>query len=253
MRPAVRDYALLSGFALLVMTVVLQQEGLGLFGLLPLVIGGLGLLVSSSFTPPLVLLLVTLSLTMRERILGLPFGLYRHPPSLLSELGLALSLLVYLPAAFRLRTLTHHAVPPRQRRRRAAGRAAGRWALRGTPSERTAREAGPELMTLVLTAAVATVLGYILWGVVSLEERPEWVRFPRPVWRAMLLAWAAAVALVVAGGLLGYLKALFAGRDASLLHLQDQLWSATRREQRRNWRWLTWARLRRERKKEGGR
>lgn len=252
MRPAVRDYTLLSAFALLVLTVVLQQQELGLLSLLPLVIGALGLVISSSFTPPLVLLLVTVGLTLRSRIFGTPW-FYRPPPSLLSELGMALSLLLYFAASFRLRTLTRHAVPPRQRRRQAASRAAGRWALRGTPAERSAREAGPEVLRLALTAAVAAVLGYIAWGVVALEERPYWVPFARPVWRAMLLMWAAAVALVVAGGLLGYLRALFAGRDASLLYLQDQLWTATRGEQRRVWRWMAWARLRRERKREGGR
>lgn len=247
MRPSVRDYGLVSVFALLVLMVVLQQEELGLLSLLPFLIGLLGLLTNWSASPPLVLLLVTLGLALRNRIPGIPRR-YDQPPSLLTELGLALSLLVYLVAAFRLRTLTRHAVPPRQRRKRAAPRAAGRWALRGTPTGRSAHEVGAEIMVLLLTAAVATVLGYVLWGVVSLEERPPWLRFPRPVWRALLLVWAMAIALVVVNALQAYLKALFASREASLLALQDTLWTATRGEQRRTWRWLAWARLRRQRK-----
>src|SRR5262245_46017890 len=109
MRPSVRDYWLVGAFALLVLTVVLQQEEIGYLSVLPLVVGALGLATNSSVAPPLMLALVALGMVFRNRLIGLP-GWYQAPPSLFSELGMALSLLVYVVAAYRLRTLTRHAV-----------------------------------------------------------------------------------------------------------------------------------------------
>jgi len=56
--------------------------------------------------------------------------------------------------------------------------------------------------------------------------------------------------LAVAGITASYVRLASATPEESLLYLQDQSWRHTRREQGNLNRWLTWARLRVQRKKE---
>ena len=72
----------------------------------------------------------------------------------------------------------------------------------------------------------------------------------RPLWQALLAVWLFGLGLLTAGALLGYLRWNRAGPEEALLHLQDQLWHQTRREQRRAERLWARARLRAERRKE---
>jgi hypothetical protein len=123
--------------------------------------------------------------------------------------------------------------------------------MSGTSTKREAQgPRGTEILLLLVTAPLAVVLGYVLWGVVVVEPQPAWLRIRGELWRAILLIWSGGIALVLAHGLQSYLGNVFKGREANLLYLQDELWTATRGEQRRIWRWLTWARLRQQRKKE---
>lgn len=257
MRPSVRDYTLVSVAALLVVGAVLLHEGLGYWATLAvLLVGAAGAVANWGLAPQLVLLLVTLVLGTRNWRMGLPLW-YRVPSDLLSDLSLGAALLVYVVASARLQTLTRHGAPPRPgrfvwfRRRRQAARVADRWMRPAAgKTRRLAEFAGVEILFLVFSAVGAVVLGQALWSALAVEAAPEWLDLPPAVWRCTLLVWVAGVCLVAAHGLQAYLAASFASREESLLVLQDEMWAATRGEQRRVWRWLTWARLRRQKVRE---
>ncbi|MGH7225715.1 MAG: hypothetical protein ACRELF_21055, partial [Gemmataceae bacterium] len=72
----------------------------------------------------------------------------------------------------------------------------------------------------------------------------------REAWRVLRLVWAILAGLAITGTVTSYLRLITATSEESLLYLQDQCWRQTRREQSSLNRWLTWARLRAQRKKE---
>jgi hypothetical protein len=73
---------------------------------------------------------------------------------------------------------------------------------------------------------------------------------PPHVWRTVLLVWIVGLSFLVKASLLGHLGRVRMTRAEALILLQDAVWRDTRREQRRINRWLVWARLRGERRKE---
>ena len=76
--------------------------------------------------------------------------------------------------------------------------------------------------------------------------------FRDALWQGVLVLWLAVLGLLLASAVLGYLRRLRAPLAENLLYLQDQLWRETRGEQSLLNRWLTWARLRAQKRKEGG-
>lgn len=244
-RPSVRDYALLTAAALLVIGVLLVEARAGWWAVLVVLIGLGGILGRWVAAPPLVML-GTLSVLQMTR--------WGAPTGGSSGVLLALALLVYVAAHLRLLTLVSHAVPPDRRRNRPdSSRLVGRWVL---PEPAPRRTVGPpvvaEMGRLIAAAVGFAVVAYLLWVRLALERPPDFIEVPRPVWHGLVLLWTLGLLLLLARVFLLYLRRALAGRDASLLYLQDQLWQATRGEGRRIWRWFTAGRLRRE-KKEGSR
>lgn len=251
-RPLVRDYTLIALAALAVVFLVLFVEGPGVWAVVPVVLGVIGVLARWSAGPPLFLLALTFLYGIGNLLIGLPLW-YRPPGAPLVDAVLAMGVLAYVAAHMRLLTLTTHAVPPDPRRRRKplVGRIAGRWLLPGEPSRRTASRGAGELLLFLVAVPAFTIVASLLWVPLGLEESPYKRLLPDRVWHFFLVLWAMLVVLYVARSLLGYLGVARANREQSLVYLQDQLWAATRGEQRRITRWLAWSRLKKQRKKEG--
>jgi hypothetical protein len=252
-RPVVRDYRIVCLLSLLILTLVLLDAGYELWSLLPLLLGGVGIIAHWVGSPMLVLFSLMLIL-LKDK--WLPFSMRSYTqPSLVSDLLLAASTLIYLASAMRLLTLARHALPPDVRRslQPPGARVAGRWLLPKAPAGRSLREApANEIFTLLSAAPAFVLVAYVIEVYLFFDkDPPDWIRpLDRSVWRALLLAWWGGLALVVLHGFLSYLGRAQASRQESLLYLQDQLWRETCGEQRRLNRWIAWARLRKQRKEE---
>jgi hypothetical protein len=101
---------------------------------------------------------------------------------------------------------------------------------------------------LVLALPLWTVLSVVAWGWLIEDMGP--LGMTREVWRMIRIVWAGLTIVAVTGVVAGYLRRTLATPEESLLYLQDQLWRQTRREQSSLNRWLTWARLRAQRRRE---
>lgn len=118
------------------------------------------------------------------------------------------------------------------------------------PSVRPAGSIRP--MEIGILLACLPVFGgfaaLFLFGVVRMSNSlillPEVLRPP------FFLLWLTGAVLAAIATVLGYRRRAEAGLEENLLLLQDQLWQQTRREQSRVQRWLAWARLRGQRRKE---
>jgi hypothetical protein len=145
----------------------------------------------------------------------------------------------------------------------------GKKTARAKPHVRPPETATPnELLVALLTVPLWTAIGFLAWLLLTIQESPfvaeerdeYWPRVRRmarwreamhnSLWQTVILIWVAVVLLLLATAVLGYLRRLWAPPADNLLYLQDQLWRETRREQSLVNRWLTWARLRRQRRQE---
>lgn len=251
--PRTQDYLLLALAGLGFVTVVLVTEGLDWWAVLPFAAGVLGLVWPGVVSPSLVLFLVMLLVSLRFRFVG--FGFDARPPGLpVVDLLMAVATLVYVIGHTRLLTIQKAATPPDSRRERPTvkRRLKGRWLL---PGPATRRSVGlitsGEIPRVLLLAPVFGLVAALLWVRVYYEPPPQDMRIPVQVWRGILVVWAGVIALGGCYAFLAYLGRALAGREASYLYLQDQLWDATRGEQRRIQRWLARARLRGQKKEEG--
>jgi hypothetical protein len=257
-RPVVRDYLIVSLAALLIITLILLEEGLHFWSVLPLMLGSIGLVSNWTLGPSLTLLSLMMLLILKRWLLSIPRWLPEEPAPLL-HLALAGVTLIYAVSATRLLALVRHAVPPDTRRARKppGSRARGRWLL---PREGSARSSlaipSTEIVVLLLSAPAFVLAAFLLWRRLANELPPTWLRLSMPLWQAMplwrvlLLVWGGGIVLAAGYTLLSYLNRAQAGNEESLLFLQDQLWTETRGEQRRINRWIVWGRLRAQRKEE---
>jgi hypothetical protein len=203
-------------------------------------------------SPPLVLLCLTVLLLVRAEVWPYWYW-YRHRSDVTSDLALACGVLAYVAGHFRLQGLVRQSRPADERnaRRRRRMPGADRWLLPTSARRPAGLVRGNELALLLVGIPAFSVLGYVVWTRLELEFPFPVLGLPPPFWRALVLVWVLFLGLAVTGAVLGYLGWVQAGRDDCLLYLQDQLWSATRGEQRRINRWLVWLRLRAQRRKEG--
>jgi hypothetical protein len=101
---------------------------------------------------------------------------------------------------------------------------------------------------LAIVAAVWAVAAALLWLALSTAEPPP--AMAPGVWRGVLLVFVIGLTAAVLAGAAAYVAWASATPEEHLLYLQDQLWRETRREQNRVSRFLTWARLRVQRREE---
>lgn len=245
--PVVFHYMLFCLAALFLMVVCLADRGMEWWCLVPASIGCLALLTNWNFGPPMVLLSLAglLSITSpRSR------GGYAGWPSFLMptmmEMLLCLAVLAYVVANYRLLSLMRYIFAPDLRH----------VSRRSPPHPSLCRS--PELVqgweTALLGFALPVWVGLavIVWAWLmrgSFENELPW-GISRPIWRALQVVWISLAVLAVTGVVASYVRWTKATLEESLLFLQDQCWRQTRREQSNLNRWLTWARLRAQRKKE---
>jgi hypothetical protein len=237
--PAVRNYTLFCLSALFLIVVCLADRGLAWWCLVPALIGCLALLTHWDYGPPLVLLslagLLGFSGPLRYRSPP-PGGWSRFPTASLMDLGLCIAVLAYVLGHYRLLSLTRYIFPPRL----------GRPRVEATQRRSADLVTGRETTFLGLALPLWAGLAVLVWGWVTEEAAPR--NAPLEWWPVLRLVWAILAVLAVAGVTASYLRQTTATPEEGLLYLQDQCWRLMRREQGLLNRWLTWARLRAQRK-----
>lgn len=252
--PAGIRYYLFVGLAGLIVLWLMLTEKFGLFALVPVLLGALGMAgylippnwgtLSQTLRRPLTAMpvFVLLSILVFEVFLGyLPWrydtGLFR-----LDDLLIGTALLAYMASQYRLFSLGYAAVPPDPRPR--PDRASG-----DEPDPRPGESVSPgELVWLAGIVGAALLLGQLMWlfvtreWVITEEGEPERVGIPVVPWRMILLVWMLGVGMIVLTGLFRVLRAYRQSDEEARMVLQDALWSETRGEQRRSARWIAWAR-----------
>jgi hypothetical protein len=251
-RPIVRDYSIVSLAALLLMTLLLVDGGFKYWSVLPLLVGAIGILTNWLIAPVLVLLNLMVLLLLQRAILGVFWR--DHPDSMVLQILLPAVTLAYLAGSTRLLSLVRHAVPPDPRRARKppGRRVRGRWLLPIEATTRTLADSpGNEIGRLLLCVPLFLSAAYLIWSRLSIEMPPNWFEAPLNIWRLVVFIWGGAIVLAASWAFLAYLGRSQASVEESVLFLQDQLWGATRGEQRQINRVITRTRLRRQRKEEG--
>jgi hypothetical protein len=271
--PGVRLYTGFCLAALLVMLLAMLEGGLGTWSLLPVLIGCVAVFAHWGIGPPVVLLLLGWLVAARANGLDplasifvlvagrsgrsiMRLSLWRDTSPVADAL-LCAGTMAYVVGHYRLMSLVRHIFTPDPRRE-----AALKKKRKGTAAPTTAtdpevtlaprRPAGrvepPEAIRLVLSVPLWLGLAYLLreW----LADEPAPLHMEPRLWHGLLVIAGTAVALAAGSAVLAYARQASATPEAALLYLQDQVWRDTRREQSRINRWLVWARLRWQRRKE---
>ena len=245
----VRVYTILCLTGLMGMVLALMENNRDLLWILLLAaVGAIGVVAHWRIGPPVVLLgLATLEVFYRATR---PW--YAHPPaweeeSPLLDALLAACVLAYAAGHYRLLSLAHAVFPVDLRR--PPPRPDGRKAPAPRGQRRSAELPGPwELPMLTVAAGVWAVGVSLFWLALSAVEPP--LRLSHGLWRVLLLIFLVGLTTAVLGGAAAYLHWVSARPEEHRMYLQDQAWRETRREQNRINRFLTWARLRAQRRKE---
>jgi hypothetical protein len=213
--------------ALVVIFLVLVQQGYWVWSLLPVLAGLVaGMTRFGPFMLPL-----ALALLLHAHRDASPTPLHAVP-----NLVLYASVLVYVLAHFRLQALVVGVFPPlksdtRGPRRRSAGLVSA-----------------PELGSLLFVVPLVTFLAPVVWAMIS--GMPGNPGLQPDAWKAICLAWFIGIAFFLAVGYLDLVHRRQMTVEEARLLLQDTLWQETRGEQRNINRWLAWARLRQQRRKD---
>lgn len=251
-QPSVRGYTILCLTALMAMVLALMENDRELVGIL--LVAGLGAVgVVAYWRSGTVLVLLGLAVLEVFHRATSPW--YSRMPgyddSPFMDAVLCAAVLTYATGNYRLLSLTHTIFPvdyrrPTPRREPAAGR-------RPKPFDgRQRRSPGLpspwETPLLALTAAGWAVAVSLLWLVLSEQEAPAGM--DRGLWRGLLLIFLVTLTMGALWGAAAYLDWARATPEEHLLFLQDDMWRATRREQNRINRFIVWARLRGQRRRE---
>jgi hypothetical protein len=241
-----RHYQILCGLALGFVVLTQVEHGF-LFGTLLVGVAGLvGILARWRGGPLLFLAMVGVSQSA-PAMLG--YVLVRQSARSVVDINsllFAAGVLIYVAGLYRLQALWHNILPLDPRQRAGPLRRGFPWFTelpdivphRREPGSLTRREIG----FLLLTAAIAVGLAQVIW--LALAAPPAQLEMPVRLWQAVLLAWALLTAWFVVAQILLLRKRRRLLIPAALMLLQDELWTATRGDQRRAQRWLAWHRVR---------
>jgi hypothetical protein len=264
-----RAYAVICLVSLLLVVVLMMLDGIGVMSVLPMLVGGVAFLLRWRSGPPLVLFVFLWMAPTRyhhgaeaDAFLswlsnwgapgahagsrGLDQGL------LLEDVILCAALLSYTAACYRSLALSHSIFPPDFRRNRSA--AADRRKPKASPApqpyvSRPPEPARPSEVPIFLGVVVASVqAALVLWFLA--DFLPPELELSPVAWRNVALFWAFAMFVSLCVAWFRYLGRGRAPTTENLLYLQDQLWLQTRHQQGTLNRWLVWARLRWQRRKE---
>jgi hypothetical protein len=250
--PAVLTYLLVCASALLVIMLVEMERAFDLFILLPLVAGGVALVMPSGLAS--LMLVVALAarviLTQKFSLGMLYWGRFTFQPRIrgATDIMLAGAVLAFVMAHCRLTSLVKSVLPSDPRYREPRPR---RHWFGGTEREvrryRSPGVVGPvEWALFLLALPVWALLGQLVW--LTFPGSWTYLGLPPWVWRLVVPAWVLATVLILASSFLGYWGRRHMTPKEGQLLLQDVLWQDTRREQRWINRWLAWARRRDQRK-----
>jgi hypothetical protein len=238
-----QHYQLLCGLALGVIFLLLLQQGLLLFGLALLILGGATIVLRVPLTPLSAVLLVVGS----QLYLHYVFPAWRFGRVLqLEDVALCAATLTLVAGHYRLLSLWSRILPndPRQRYHKAAPvivplRRLGKVVAQHRPAAHLSRG---EIAWFVVQLPLFALAAQGVWAVLI---EPRNVLGLSLRWSQLLqLTWGLALILFVAAQFFRYARLLQMDGVTARLLLQDVLWHETRGEQRRIGRWLAWARLR---------
>lgn len=242
----IRNYSILAMAGLLVVLMVQVRLEMYLLSGLSFIAGCLGIVFRWWFTPLLVLLMVVTSLVnpladSEPRLVMRGFDL--------REWVLAGAMLTFIAAHYRLQALAVELLP-QERWRRRFGKSKDRKvqvfeAKLSEQRKRPAHVVSPmELVGLVVSVPFFVMLGYIGFRLLPRQPQASF-ELHTGVWKSMVLLWVVGLTLLLASGVLQYLRYKRMPPAEARLIINDVLWQETRREQRRVARWLTWGWLRR--------
>jgi hypothetical protein len=193
---------------------------------------------------PLLLLLGLAALELYHRATWRPYTRVEDwQANGFTDAALCALVLAYSAGQYRLTALTHSVFPIDARRRPVR---VPRRNLRQPRSPHLPRTG--EIVALAITAAGVAVAVSLYWLILSVLPAPP--NMTRGLWRGLLLIFTVGLTTAGIGAVVVYLDWLKATPTEHLLFLQDQAWRETRREQNQINRYLTWARLRGQRRKE---
>lgn len=246
--PGVSHYVVISLAALFAMFLVLTQRNFGTLALFPVAVGLLGVVTGWSTAPVMVLLTVAGCLHVQNQYIR-GFAGPRH--LWLTDLLLCAAVLAYAMAQYRLQGL-RGSIFPLDRRRREGPK---RWQVgfpprfekevfrqRRSPALVSSREIG----WFVASLPIWVVSAQVFWN--SFPSNWGNPGLPISFWRTLLMAWFIGLAIFMTSAILNYWKWRRMTLEEATLALQDVAWKETRLEQRRQNRWLAWARLKKQRK-----
>jgi hypothetical protein len=239
------SYLLICLGALVVLYYALIDLGMEGWGLLPVLVGLLGLGLRWSLAPLMVLFALALGM-----LADAESWLLTTPATLrIPEFIVCGAVLAYALAHFRL-TMIPYPFPTDQPAPRP------RWARKRTlvdspvvPIKR-AQPDGPmassrEIGLLVLSLPLWAGLAQLVWPLLPFHWDSPGLR--PSVWRGMLLVWTIGGLGLLAAVVLDYWYRATMSVDEATLILQDTLWKETRREQRRISRWYAYGHIHPER------
>jgi hypothetical protein len=245
-KSGIRQYQLLSLVALGVIFVADLQDGVLLLSLLVLMVGLFGVLSRLRLGPILVVLVVAAGQLGRQLAWGRLRLAQVFPVQRigLNELVLAMGVLAYVMAHYRMQGLMLNIVPRDPRLRVGPSR----WFRR--PKLLSHRRSGGlvtphEVGWFLLCLPLWVLVGQLLWTVLA-PPRIVFGLAPGPI-RVILGAWSLGLGIFVTIALLNLWRRRQNSPELAALSLQDVLWKETRREQRRLNRWLAWWRLKQSR------
>jgi hypothetical protein len=236
---------------------------MGVWSVLPMLVGGVAFLLRWRSGPPLVLFTFLLMAPTQFRagyepetfltaIAGGPSRATGAQPVSMEDVILCAALLIYAAACYRSLALAHSVFPADLRRWRRPSPQAGDKLPGMVPSLAVPRPAEPvnstELPVLFGALAAAVLAGFLLWLLSGFL--PAGLELSPTVWRNAIFFWVFVLVVSLSLTFFRYRARRRAPAEENLLYLQDQLWQQTRHEQGALNRWLVWARLRWQQRKE---
>jgi hypothetical protein len=250
--PAFRFYLFVGLVGLLLIFLALFQKALLVIAVFPALVGLAGMspyllpprwrhLAGQRWTLWMPFLLLVL-LFVIEMLFG--YGFWPHTYNFeIADLMLAMGLLIYLIAQFRLYSLAGSLLPVDRRPRPET--------LLGDKPEPRPEDSFEqrELLPLMWTVPLLVLGGQLVWWFLTASEKWEPLAesemrlgMERHHWRVFALIWVLGGAGILTAGLLKILRMYRMSAAEAGMIAQDSVWVETRGEQRRNSRWLAWVR-----------
>jgi hypothetical protein len=260
-----RAYAVICLVSLLLVVVLLMLDGIGVWSVLPMLVGGVAFLLRWRSGPPLVLFIVLWMAPTQfpngyepaifiSAIKVWPdLSLRRIDPTVsLEDVILCAALLAYTAACYRSLALSHSILPPDYRRSRRPTRGPAKRPPAPQPGPLLPRPGEPasqwEVPVLFAALGASALGGLVLWALSGFV--PGWLGLSPTVLRNAGYFWVCVLVVSLGLAFFRYQARRRAPPEENLLYLQDQLWRQTRTEQGVVDRWLVWARQRGQRRKE---